>query len=86
MGNNKIYPCQILFKVYPGMPIIYTNHLGGNSVHKHKTIEFDVVGGRSTTNYIQITFDSEDDYCTGCRNVSHCQQQHSYSGLCSLGR
>ena len=28
-------------------------------------------------------FDSEDDYRTGCRNVSHCQQQQSYSGLCS---
>ena len=24
-------------------------------------------------------FDSEDDYCTGCSNVSHCQQQQSYS-------
>ena len=54
---------------------------GGNSVHKHKTMEFDVVGGRSTTNYIQITFDSEDDYRTGCRNISHCQQQQCYSGL-----
>ena len=31
-------------------------------------------------------FDSEDDYRTGCRNVSHCQQQQSYSGLCSPGR
>ena len=58
---------------------------GGNSVHKHKTMEFDVVGGRSTTNYIQITFDSEDDYRTGCRNISHCQQQQCYSGLCSPG-
>ena len=29
-------------------------------------------------------FDSEDDYCAGCRNVSHCQQQ-PYSGLCSHG-
>ena len=29
--------------------------------------------------------DSEDDYRTGCRNVSHCQQQ-SYSGLRSPGR
>ena len=58
---------------------------GGNSVHKHNTMEFDVVGGRSTTNYIQITFDSEDDYCTGCRNISHCQQQQSYSGLRSPG-
>ena len=26
-------------------------------------------------------FDSEDDYRTGCRNVIHCQQQQSYSGL-----
>ena len=31
-------------------------------------------------------FDSEDDYRTGCRNVSHCQQQQSYSGLRSPGR
>ena len=28
-----------------------------------------------------VNFDSEDDYRTGCRNVSHCQQQQSYSGL-----
>ena len=26
-------------------------------------------------------FDSEDDYRAGCQNVSHCQQQQSYSGL-----
>ena len=25
--------------------------------------------------------DSEDDNRAGCRNVSHCQQQQSYSGL-----
>ena len=31
-------------------------------------------------------FDSEDDYRTGCRNVSYCQQQQSYSGLRSPGR
>ena len=31
-------------------------------------------------------FDSKDDYRTGCRNVSHCQQQQSYSGLPSPGR
>ena len=31
-------------------------------------------------------FHSEDDYHTGCRNVSHCQQQQSYSGLHSPGR
>ena len=33
---------------------------------------------------IQLT--SEDDYRTGCRNVNHCQQQKSYSGLFSPGR
>ena len=31
-------------------------------------------------------FDFEDDYRTGCRNVSHCQQQQSYSGLRSPER
>ena len=31
-------------------------------------------------------FDSEDYYRTGCQNVTHCQQQQSYSGLRSLGR
>ena len=31
-------------------------------------------------------FDSENDYRTGCRNVIHCQQQQSYSGLRSPGR
>ena len=31
-------------------------------------------------------FDSEDDYRTGCRNLSHCQQQQSYSGLHWTGR
>ena len=35
---------------------------------------------------ILIHLDSEDDYRTGCRNVSHCQQQQSYSGLRSPGR
>ena len=31
-------------------------------------------------------FESEDDYHTGCQNVSNCQQQQSYSGLRSPGR
>ena len=31
-------------------------------------------------------FDSEDDYRTGCQNVSHHLQQQSYSGLRSPGR
>ena len=31
------------------------NHLGGNLVHKHKTIKCDVMGERAATNYIQIS-------------------------------
>ena len=31
-------------------------------------------------------FDSEDDYRPDRRNVSHCQQQQSYSGLRSTGQ
>ena len=42
--------------------------------------EYNTINWRDTTH-----FDSEDDYRTGCRNVSHCQQQQSYSGLCSPG-
>ena len=30
-------------------------------------------------------FNSEDDYHTGCRNISHYQQQEAYSGLRSPG-
>ena len=41
----------------------------------------------TSTDVIDTThFDSEDDYCTGCRNVSHCQQQQSYSKLRSPRR
>ena len=40
-----------------------------------------------TINWRNTTpFDSEDDYRTGCQNISHCQQQQSYSGLRSPGR
>ena len=34
---------------------------------------------------VKLPSDSEDDYRTGCRNVSHCQQQQSYSGISSPG-
>ena len=40
---------------------------------------------KNKTDFHWITL-SEDDYRTGCRNVSHCQQQQSYSGLRSPGR
>ena len=42
--------------------------------------EHNTINWRDTTH-----FDSEDDNRTGCRNVSHCQQQQSYSGLRSPG-
>ena len=38
-----------------GALTIYTNHPGGNSVHKHKTIEFDVAGRRTASNSIEIS-------------------------------
>ena len=47
---------------------------------------FDNLCGSHLQSQSQSLFDSEDDYCTGCRNVSHWQQQQSYSGLCSLER
>ena len=41
----------------------------------------------NTINWCDTThFDSGDDYHTGCRNISHCQQQQSYSGLHSPRR
>ena len=43
--------------------------------------EFNTINWRDTTH-----FDSEDDYRTGCWNVSHYQQQQSCSGLRSPGR
>ena len=43
--------------------------------------EYNTINWRDTTHFY-----SEDDYRTGCRNVSHCQQQQSYSGLRSPGR
>ena len=46
----------------------------------------DFIGYEDSINWRDTThFDSEDDYCTGCQNVSHCQQQQSYSGLHSPG-
>ena len=35
---------------------IYSNHQDGNSVHRHKTIKFDVVGKRPAIKYIQISY------------------------------
>ena len=52
------------------------------SITRSITRVYNTINWRDTTH-----FDSEDDYRTGCRNVSHCQQQQqSYSGLRSPGR
>ena len=42
--------------------------------------EYNTINWRDTTHV-----DSKDDYRTGFRNVSHCQQQQSDSGLRSPG-
>ena len=34
---------------------IYSNHQDGNSLHRQKTVKFDVVGKRPATKYIQIS-------------------------------
>ena len=34
-----------------GVLTIYTNHPGGNLLHKHKTVKFDVVGEQPATKY-----------------------------------
>ena len=44
-------------------------------------IDYNTIKGHDTTH-----FNSGNDYCTGCQNVSHCQQQQSYSGLLSPGQ
>ena len=38
-----------------GVLTIYSDHPGGNLVHKHKTLIFDTVGERPTTKYIQTS-------------------------------
>ena len=38
-----------------GVLTIYTDHPGGNLVHKNKTLIFNTVGERPTTKYIQTS-------------------------------
>ena len=63
-------------------------HLQSQSVLYHVSwwyytlvIDLNTIKWRDTNH-----LDSEDDYRSGCRNVSHYQQQQSYSGLRSPGR
>ena len=37
-------------------------------------VVWNTINWRDTTH-----FDSEDDYCTGCRNFSHCRQQFTFT-------
>ena len=62
----------ILFIVRDIIWSIYCNFFSYLS-NSQKQVEFDHPSERSP--------DSEDDYLTGCRNVSHCQQQQSCSGI-----
>ena len=62
--------------------IVRVNVVLNRSVVVDSDWRFDnTINWRDTTH-----FDSEDDYRAGCRNVSHCQQQQSYSGLRSPGQ
>ena len=42
---------------------------------------YNIINWRDTTH-----IDSEDDYCTGCRNVSHRQEEESYTVLLTFIR
>ena len=50
--HNTINNIYIIRK--PWVLTIYTNYPGGNTVHKHKTIKFEVVGEQPAIMYIQI--------------------------------
>ena len=44
---------------------------------------FNNLSGRYHQN--EVTLDSDDDFCSGCRNVSQCHHKQSFSGLHSPG-
>ena len=67
---------QWLVRFDPSIVAVKQSSIVSQSIPEYNTINW-----RDTTH-----FDSEDDYRTGCRNVSHCKQQQSYSGLRSPGR
>ena len=46
---------RLLAREYHRSYQFYTNHPGGDLVHKHQTIKFDVAGERSATNKINGT-------------------------------
>ena len=66
--------------------IIRVNVVLNRAVVVDRDWRFDNLCGSHLQSQSQRLCDSENDYCTGCQNVSHCQQEQSYSGLHSLGR
>ena len=58
---------RVFSLTWPASMQIYWNKT--KRLHK-KRVQLPQANCRDTTH-----FDSEDDYRTGCRNVSHCQQQ-----------
>ena len=66
--------------------IIRVNVVLNRAVVVDRDWRFDNLCGSHLQSQSQRLCDSENDYCTGCQNVSHCQQEQSYSGLHSPGR
>ena len=58
--HNTINNIYIIRK--PWVLTIYTNYPGGNPVHKHKTIKFEVVGEQPAIMYIQISWKEKKGY------------------------
>ena len=56
-----------------------SNYLLGRNRQINVTVESPLI-------FMMCEQQTNDDYRTGCRNVSHCQQQQSYPGLRSLRR
>jgi len=67
------------------MLVIQSNPVGIKLFSYVKTFllfqEICIAAGHVSERRDTTHFDSEGDYCTGCRNVRNCQQQQSSSGL-----
>ena len=72
---------NVSFSIFPGWEINFTtsncekfeprsHFISGSSIIVWVNVVWNTINRRDTTH-----FDFEDDYYTGCRNFSHCQQQ-----------
>ena len=75
----------VSFSIFPGRQINFTtsncekfeprsHFISGLSIIVWVNVVWNTINWRDTTH-----FDSEDNYCTGCRNFSHCQQQSTFN-------